>query len=78
MTAEHGRNGQEPTIHVSNEFADVRIRKVYTRNGERLEIEARRRGYRIQLDALQLEALTWQTAETFSQLLRESVGRPDE
>ena len=67
--------GDEPSIQISNEFADIRIRKVYTRNGERLQIEAPRR---ILLDAVQLEALTWQTPDTFSQFLRASVGRDDE
>lgn len=62
-------------IQISNEFADIRVRKVYTRNGQRLEIEASRRGYRILLDAVELESLTWQTAETFSGFLRASVGR---
>ena len=70
--------GDEPTIHISNEFADIRIRKVYTRNGERLQIEAPRRGYRILLDAVQLEGLTWQSPETFSRLLRGSVGRDED
>jgi hypothetical protein len=65
----------DPPIQISNEFADIRLRKVYTRNGQRLEIEAHRRGYRILLDAIELESLTWQTAETFSGFLRASVGR---
>lgn len=73
------RYSDEPAISVSNEFADIVVRKVYTRNGERLEINAYRRGYRILLDALELESLTWQTSETFSGFLRGSVGRePDE
>lgn len=70
--------GDEPTIQISNEFADIRIRKVYTRNGERLQIESPRRGYRILLDAVQLEGLTWQSPETFSQFLRASVGRDED
>lgn len=70
--------GEEPTIHISNEFADIRIRKVYTRNGERLQIEAPRRGYRVLLDAVQLEGLTWQSPETFSRFLRASVGRDED
>ncbi|MFD5537365.1 dihydrodiol dehydrogenase [Streptomyces sp. NPDC127079] len=65
----------DPPIQISNEFADIRVRKVYTRNGERLEIHAHRRGYRILLDAVELESLTWQTPETFSGFLRASVGR---
>lgn len=68
----------DPPIKISNEFADIRVRKVYTRNGERLEIHAHRRGYRILLDAVELESLTWQTAETFSGFLRGSVGRDTE
>jgi hypothetical protein len=66
----------EQTIVVSNEFATVRIRKIHTRNGERLEIESPGRGYRVRLDALQLEGLTWQPPETFSYFLRASLG-PD-
>jgi hypothetical protein len=69
---------EDPPIKISNEFADIRVRKVYTRNGERLEILAHRRGYRILLDAVELESLTWQTAETFSGFLRASVGRDTE
>ncbi|MBO4252300.1 dihydrodiol dehydrogenase [Streptomyces griseorubiginosus] len=65
----------DPPIQISNEFADIRVRKVYTRNGERLEIQAPRRGYRILLDAVELESLTWQTPETFSGFLRASVGQ---
>jgi hypothetical protein len=49
---------------------------VHTRNGERLEIEAPRRGFKIRLDAVELESLTWQTSETFSGFLRSSIG-PD-
>jgi hypothetical protein len=55
---------------VANEFALVRCRKVYTRNGERLEIEAPKRGLRIHLDAVELESLTWQTPDMLSLLLR--------
>jgi hypothetical protein len=70
--------GDEPTMHVSNEFADIRIRTAYTRNGERLQIESPRRGFQILLDAVQLESLTWQSPETFSRFLRASVGRDEE
>lgn len=64
----------DPAIEISNEFADVLIRKVQTRNGERLEISAPRRGFRCMLDAVELESLTWQTVETFSGFLRASIG----
>lgn len=76
MTAAEYQYSDDPPINVANEFADIWVRKVYTRNGERLEISAPRRGYRILLDAVELESLTWQTAETFSRFLRSSVG-PD-
>ena len=77
MAAEEHHHTDDPPIRISNEFADIWIRKVYTRNGERLEINAHRRGYRILLDAVELESLTWQTADTFSEFLRASVGPDD-
>lgn len=74
MTEPSADRPDEPEMRIANEFADIRLRKVYTRNGERLEIEAPRRGYRIRLDAVELESLTWQTADTFSGFLRASLG----
>lgn len=62
------------TIQIGNEFAVVHIRKIETHNGERLEIEAPRLGYRIELDPLELESLTWQPKETFSQFLEAPYG----
>ena len=59
---------------VINEFGAAYIRKIHTRNGERLEISAPRMGYSVQLDALVLEALTWQPAEFFSALLETPLG----
>ena len=53
---------EEPTIIVSNEFAAVSVRKVSTRNGERLEIRSLGHERVIRLDALALEALTWSDA----------------
>ena len=61
---------------ISNEFADIRIRRVSTEEGERLEVSAPRRGLAILLDADELECLTWQTPETFSGFLKSSLG-PD-
>lgn len=61
-------------LRVVNEFADVTLRIVQTRNGERLEISSPRRGTSIRLDAVELEALTWQTSDVFSGMLKESVG----
>lgn len=59
---------------ISNEFAVVVLRKIKTRNGERLEISAPKRGFSIQLDPVELECLTWQNHELFSDLLRSPLG----
>jgi hypothetical protein len=61
-------------VEIGNEFALVKVRKIWTRNGERLEITAPKLGYRIRLDALELESLTWQTSETFSKFLETPFG----
>jgi len=59
---------------VANEFTTITVRKVWTRNGARLEIRSPRLGYSIQLDALALESLTWQPMETFSRFLEDPFG----
>ena len=61
-------------IEIANEFALARVRKVRTRNGERLEISAPKQESKILLDPLQLESLTWQTPETFAEFLTEPFG----
>jgi hypothetical protein len=61
-------------LHLANEFAEVRVRKVHTRNGVRLEIVAPKLGRRVQLDPIELESLTWQTPETFSSFLTTPFG----
>jgi hypothetical protein len=58
-------------ITVANEFAEVEVRRVDTRNGTRLLISAPKTGRSISLDALELEALTWQNARTLATM----VGR---
>ena len=60
----------EPEVSVSSDSAEVRVRRVLTGNGERLEISAPKRGFTIRLDAVELESLTWQTPETFAELRR--------
>ncbi len=52
----------------------VTIDKVQTRNGERLEIASPRLGFRIQLDAMELESLSWQRKDIFSQFLNNPYG----
>ncbi|ORB75950.1 dihydrodiol dehydrogenase [Mycobacterium scrofulaceum] len=56
-------------IVVANEFAEVEVRRMDTRNGSRLLISAPRTGRSISLDALELEALTWQNARTLATMV---------
>jgi hypothetical protein len=56
-------------LEIGNEFADVRVRKVMTHNGVRLEVASPRRGLCVYLDPTVLDALTWQTPESLSLLL---------
>ena len=65
-------------FELANEFATVRVRRVHTRNGVRLEIRSPRLDRAIRLDPLALESLTWQTMETFSRFLRHPFGPDDE
>ncbi len=64
----------EPIV-IANEFVDVEVRRVHTRNGVRLEIYSPRRGTTIRLDAMVLDALTWQDPEVFSDMLRHESAR---
>ncbi len=64
-------------IQIANEFTTARVRRTYTRNGERLEIHSPKLGTTILLDPLELESLTWQTTETFSRMLEHPYG-PEE
>lgn len=63
-------SGIEPEIRIANEFASVTVRKVKTRNGERLEIISIGLGLQVSLDPLSLESLTWQRADMYSALLQ--------
>ncbi|MDX6630293.1 MAG: hypothetical protein QOH00_2539 [Gaiellales bacterium] len=64
----------DETLHLANEFAEVRVRKIHTRNGVRLEISAPKLERSVLLCPLELEALSWQTTETFSRFLTEPFG----
>jgi hypothetical protein len=64
----------EPVIELGNEFAEVRVRKVRTRNGARLLISSPRSGREVSLCPLELEALTWQTEEVFSAMIGNPYG----
>ena len=62
------------TLELANEYALVRVRKVQTGNGIRLEIFAPRLGRAIRLCPVELESLTWQSHDTFSAFLETPFG----
>lgn len=64
-------------IRLANEFTEVVVERVRTRNGVRLRISVPSSGHEITLCPLELEALTWQGHELFSALLRTPHG-PEE
>lgn len=70
-----GEPGFDPGITVANEFAEVVVRRLETRNGARLLITVPRAGRSIALCPLELEALTWQTPAVFSAMMA-SPSRP--
>ncbi|MBV8719263.1 MAG: dihydrodiol dehydrogenase [Chloroflexi bacterium] len=78
MTSLESDEHADREFELTNEFATVRVRRVFTRNGVRLEISSPRLGRAIRLDPLSLESLTWQTSETFSEFLRHPFGPNDE
>lgn len=59
-------------ITIANEFTEVVVRRVETRNGSRLLISAPRSGRSITLDALEVEALTWQNPRTLAAMVGNS------
>ena len=63
----------EPIV-IGNEFSEVRVVRVETRNGSRLMIESPKPGQWITLCPLELESLTWQTSATFSAMIGNPFG----
>lgn len=61
-------------ITIANEFSEIRVRRVATRNGARLLVEAPRSGQWVTLCPLELEALTWQGPATFSAMIAHPFG----
>ena len=59
-------------LTVANEFTEVVVRRVDTRNGSRLLISAPKSGRWISLDALEVEALTWQNPRTMAAMVGKS------
>lgn len=72
--AASGDAAGEPALAIANEFAEVVVARVHTRNGVRLRITSPRLGRSVDLDPLELESLTWQPPELFSELLRDPFG----
>lgn len=66
--------GSKAAIRLANEFTEVVVEEVQTRNGSRLRIYAPGSGHQILLCPLELEALTWQGHEMFSALLQTLDG----
>jgi hypothetical protein len=56
-------------LTVANEFTEVTVHRVDTRNGSRLLITSPRTGQWISLDALEVEALTWQNTRTLEAMV---------
>lgn len=66
--------GNDGPIVIANEFADVVVRKVETRNGVRLELWSPRRGTCVRYDAVALDALSYQEPEFITDLLSRTPG----
>jgi hypothetical protein len=69
LAHQHGES-----IALGNEFAEVRVCRVETRNGSRLLIESPKSGQWVALCPLELEALTWQGPPTFSAMIGHPFG----
>lgn len=63
-------------LTLGNEFAEVHVRLVQTRNGVRLLVESPRTGTSVELCPLELEALTRQPAEVFSAMVGGRLSLP--
>jgi hypothetical protein len=72
-TEPHIRKGD--TVTVSDDVTTVTYGKIFTPAGERLEIEAPNVGFRIRLDAMELETLAWQGHETFRSFVETAGDR---
>ncbi|MDT5019068.1 MAG: hypothetical protein QOD39_5228 [Mycobacterium sp.] len=61
-------------IAIGNEFAEVRLSRVDTRNGSRLLIESPKSGQWVALCPMEVEALTWQGTATFTAMIGHPFG----
>jgi hypothetical protein len=78
MTEDPASSVRDPGIKIANEFTEVEVDRVQTRNGMRLRIFVPSSGRQILLCPLELEALTWQDHELFSHLLATPGGPADD
>jgi hypothetical protein len=74
VTEKSASSAGDPVIKIANEFTEVEVDRVQTRNGMRLRIFVPSSGRRILLCPLELEALTWQDHGLFSYLLATPGG----
>ena len=56
-------------IVIANEFSATEVCRIETRNGTRLLITSPRTGRWITLDAMEVEALTWQNTATLEAMI---------
>jgi hypothetical protein len=68
----------EPTFVIGNEFSEVHVSMVTTRNGVRLRIRNAKSAQEILLCPLELESLTWQSPDLFTRLLATPYGPEEE
>ncbi|OBI44341.1 dihydrodiol dehydrogenase [Mycobacterium kyorinense] len=64
----------DESLTIANEFTEVQVRRIDTRNGSRLLVTAPKSGQSISLDALELEALTRQNARTLAAMVGTTHG----
>jgi len=64
---------EEQIAEIADDFASVTVTKIITPCGTRIEISASNTGHSIRLDPLELESLTWQTPDSFLELLGPDV-----
>jgi hypothetical protein len=76
--AEDGIVRSAEAFGIGNEFTGVQVRKVWTKQGERLELLVPRSGRRILLDAMQLEIVAAQDPEKFTELFAIRLDSHDE
>nr|WP_218889128.1 carbon storage regulator [Saccharopolyspora hordei] len=67
------RRTGEPIV-IGNEFSEIRVCRVETRNGSRLLVESPKSGQWVALCPLELEALTWQNTDTFAAMIGHPFG----